>query len=412
MKVIYFDSWAQGAKYYKELDMELSRNGCETKLMHIERLIGNSLPEQAKQLLKRNKTCIEHNIECEDASWEDSDYLGKILQERPDAIVMLSISRIENRLITRLCHQHSIPIYYMQHGSLFVNRKSVELDISRTAKINRFKIYKKVKKVDYILKIMRAYAKYFGITEASKIISQIFMNPYKFMWDPKEHISLIPTMAFAYTNSEKKAMSDFFKIPNERIQTVGNPRLYGLAKYCPKITLEELNKSINKRFVVYIDQAFLEVGWVSYEDQLEMISQIANELDSMGVLLVVKLHPRSNISLHDYESKIKNCRVLKDDIDLHDLLFYSSLVIGHSSTALTEAIAINTPVVTLNHYADARGGDLFNRALSINLEELLLRKIDAIEVSAEQVRIRGDVIGHMDSAPAKKIADKIINEIR
>jgi len=414
MNILYFDSWAQGAKYYKELDVELCRRGCKTKLMHIESLISNSLPEQAKQVLKYTKTCFEHNIECEDATWEGDDYLEKILLERPDAIVMLSISRIENRLVTRLCHRHAIPIYYMQHGSLLVDRNSIESDITRIARINRFEISKKIKKLSCILRVTKIYAAYFGVAETFDILIQVLKNPYKFVWDPKSHLSLIPNRAFAYTDGEKRALSDFFKIPENKIQTVGNPRLYGLAIYNPDNDLGKLKKTlkIDKNYAVYLDQAFLEIGWVSYEDQLEMISQVAKMLDSRDIVLVVKLHPRSNIELHDYDMKVKNCRIVKDELVLHDLLHYSSMVIGHSSTALTEAIAMNVPVVTLNNYRDARKTDLFNRALSTNLDEKFSSEIGNIKVSDEQLKLRSEIIGHMDFSPVGKIADRIILDIQ
>lgn len=407
MKVIYFDSWAQGAKYYKELDLELSRNGCETKLLHIERLIGNSLPEQAKQLLKRNKNCIEHKIECEDASWDGDDYLKKILAEKPDAVVMLSITRIENRLVTRYCQIIGIPVYYMQHGSLFSNQSTLNEDINSIRKRNKYKIIKKIKKLIYYLRVTLVYINNIGVNEGVRQFFDLIRNPYSYVWNPRKCKSLILTRAYSYSKKDSYAINQFFKIPLELIKVVGNPRMYGIDSYVPSIKsyiISNFKKNEYSKYVLYIDQAFVESGAVSQNDHFEMIECMAKNLSSRNIDLIVKLHPRAILDNHKNLQNISGCYVVQDGENLTELIYFAEFVIGHSSTALTEALYMNKLVFCFNDFDDGRRADLFDQKLSVIGMDEVFQVVEGTKCWSKKEDL-SDFIYICDSSPARKIAD-------
>ena len=133
-KVIYFDSWAQGVPYVKNVDEVLSSKGIDTKFIHIESMIYKTIPAEIKKLVLCNKQEIREGISCFDISYYGKHIVDAFIAEKPDLVVMISLTHMENRIVTRYCQQNNIPIVYMMHGNLRTDRNEVEALILNQAK--------------------------------------------------------------------------------------------------------------------------------------------------------------------------------------------------------------------------------------------------------------------------------------
>lgn len=374
MKVLFFDAWTPGTKYFIDIDKILKLNSFETKLLHVESIIKNSLPENAKKVLSNKEKTIIDGIECIDVSFYDSSIKKALEIEKPDVVLMISISHFENRIVTRYCQLNNIPIIYFMHGVLYSNKEQLDNQISAQKNRNRFKILYKLKKLKKFFTLVKQY--YYiskNIKESYSLLSELLKDPYNFVWNPKNHISLKVDRACVFSKNDVNTVANFFKVDKENIVITGNPRMDNAFSY-KSLLKDKFNKF--KDYYLYLDQSFVESGEISFSEQILMFNKISESLSKINKNLIIKLHPRGDKELYSSVTFNNNVFVIKDEYELYDLIYFSEMVLGHSSTGLIEALAMDKPIKCLSWFNDIRGENLFKHASVYKNEKAFFESLE------------------------------------
>ncbi len=117
-----------------------------------------------------------------------------------------------------------------------------------------------------------------------------------------------------------------------------------------KQMLNKLGIVNNNKIILFTTQSTVEERIQTLEERKKFTVDIVGETFKVDkVILIVKVHPKQEISEYDYLKGSNNKKVIiVQDFELHDLILISDLLITHTSTTAMDAILCNKPVITVN----------------------------------------------------------------
>ena len=267
-------------------------------------------------------------------------------QENPVLVLMISLTHPENRAVCVACQRLNIPVYYLMHGVMSSSKKENDKKITASMKSTRHKFIYKLSKISKFYFLFKEY--YFASEDSMDtfgLVKEFIVNPYKFMWSPNYHRSLQVTKALLYSKSDLTLFRDVFKVDNNRLILVGNPKL--------DLTFDfEENKDFKsylpEKYFLYIDQALVEGQFISEKENARLILELVTVAKKFNYELIVKLHPRANKNL--FIKHNENVKFIVDEIPLLDLINFSKIVLGHFSSVLIESLALRKPTFSLLYF--------------------------------------------------------------
>ncbi|MEY8216226.1 MAG: polysialyltransferase family glycosyltransferase [Colwellia sp.] len=366
MKVLMFDSWDVGLKYFDEFLEDIYFKDFEKTFLHMNSKIKDSLDVLVQQKLSTSKLDYINDVKSVDVEVYGSSVISALREEKPDFVIMLSITHFPNRLMVRACQKLNIPIFYMQHGVLFDHAQSGAV-ISQLKDSFKGKYLIKLKK---LRKFTWFYKAYLTISrsplESFKLAFQHLTKPFDFVWDPLPHRTLNVDAAFAFSNREADALVNVFKLNRGSVVVSGNPIIQSKLKKVQKSDIDQV--STFGDYALFLDQALTETNIVSKQDQLETLKELAHLLSQQDKRLVIKVHPRGNVATWS-ELEFENVSIVKGSSDLYSLIKYCKFAVGYNSTALIEALALDKNILTLSWFDDVRGEKIFSQASPFILDD-------------------------------------------
>lgn len=391
-KVLFFDDWTSGWYTYSFLSEAYAAAGVEHFLVHIESHLRGSLPAGVESVLCGQKRCRRGGFECRDISLYGDDIVRCLEEENPDVVVMISHSHLSDRVMTRACQRMGIPIVFFMHGAL-LSEMQIGDYVRDFKRRTRFKVWYKVSKIrKFAWLFYQYYRASSDLWETLNLAQDFLRRPIEFVWQPRPHRSLNVDLALVYTQRDLQTVRDLNKLDGTRIVISGNPKLDPLLHYQPKISLDEVSRrlGVERSYVLALDEAAFESSLMTIAEQKDFLTWLKNQVEEAGLDLVIKAHPRSNL---DRLRKLlgNTFIVVKDELDLHDLMSYATVVIGHNSSALIEALALRRPTLGMNWFNGTFGAGIFpsgNPASVREQEEFPARLRHALRSGWDQEELR------------------------
>lgn len=349
MKIIYFDYWTKGIHNFVNIDKELKKLGHQTSLFHI-----GSFREsvQRQELLE--------NIECFDISCFDTNIIYKALVKiKPDVIVTLNTTYLLDRALIQACKRLNIKTVFLMHGTRATGDNLQKAVVAAEGSYNS--IWKKFdKSLKYFKLIIPNYVYSLYMTEKRKVcnmhflkvIYSYFKNPGKSMYFPAYSDELLHDKCLVYAKNYIEYYNSL-GYKKENIFVVGNPKqdnlFYKLKmnSFKKEDIPEELHCLIanEKKYAVYLEDSFPEsgnmFGWDN-EFRNKHLTDISKKLEKDNIVLVVKLHPATNIN--DINITSLNAIIL-EKAELDTLVFFSAFCIAHISTTVNIPILMGKPIL-------------------------------------------------------------------
>lgn len=241
----------------------------------------------------------------------DIDRLVVMAQRIPDSCIVAAAKKLS---IKTLMYQHGLYIPFMKReGGLFINNiyKTFRyfLYVSCTAKLIGHN------KILLLFKYIRIFL--FG------------HNPIEINF-PYKKINVDKVLVYGQHWVDYHIKN--FGYHADQHEVVGAPDFANLEDF------------INKQFVgddiCYIAQTLVEDGRLDRSSMLEFISGLSYALSKNNLLLKVKLHPRSDLTL--YEGLPSNTIYISDDLPK------SSVYIGHYSSLIAKATFVTNNIILIN----------------------------------------------------------------
>lgn len=337
MNILFFDTWTKGIRNFARLTNKLDDNNCTYKLFHIESWGGKG---------KIDKHTVINNIDCYDISYYNTSYIYDVFKiEMPDVVVILSLSYLLDRTVVSICNNLGIKVVYLAHGKIYMKQGvgNLNADISFFDKI-KSRINPKP------LMILSNYIRFNCITTHN--FSRIIKTLKEFVKHTDSTMFTTFTDEFrvskglVYYDEEKEMFEQKRLFPEGMIEAVGNPEMDYIinGKVLDRISFLTQNGLFLDKYVVYLDDGFLQEGIFTTEDWKNFITEIITVLKNKGYKLVIKLHPRTDISGMKSFFCDNNIIALKD-IDFKNLLFYSEFTISHSSSTVIYAMILKKAII-------------------------------------------------------------------
>lgn len=169
-------------------------------------------------------------------------------------------------------------------------------------------------------------------------------------------IFLTYTIKYGFGDCDKilvggKIASDILQkrgVPADRLTIVGQPKYDSFIK-----NIKSLQPVVNQQ-KVYL---FAASTMIVYDDQnVRFLRKLVEAAEKLGLHLIVKLHPRTNLEPSDIYAilKIKNnsfLEIIKEGDETFAILKRSDVLITVSSTVILEALMMNKECVVANYLA-------------------------------------------------------------
>lgn len=188
------------------------------------------------------------------------------------------------------------------------------------------------------------------------------------------------------------------------IVVTGQPRLDDILnkEHDKKEIYRRLDIPLKKGIITLLTQPFLEYGFWDYCKKYKFILNVVDEINKLeinSIQLVIKLHPREDISgYEEILKKVKKKPILCKNIDLYELINASKIVVTVSSTTALEAMILSKPVIIV---------DLFNEYPSIPYTEsraaIEVRKKENFLKAIEDILYKEEVQKELTEAREKFI---------
>ncbi|MEO9571761.1 MAG: hypothetical protein ABJH82_11900 [Polaribacter sp.] len=405
-KILYYDNWDKGYRNFLRLDPIFKVKGFETLLLHTTSFIHK---------IDEIETAIE-GMNLRDISYYKTNKIRNIiLKENPSAIVMLNLSFMIDRAIVQICKDLNIKIFHLSHGML-IPSESIQVVKNHIKKSGGNKLRSKLNKknkyalYNYLVEVN-------SVSKAFNFFKTAIVDHTKFTQFPKYSSELEVNKSFVFYPSDLKVMVENFGFPKEKIEVVGNPELdafyiseiHPKAKFCS----EELNLS-NHNYIAYFDDGLSEEvhGWDS-QKWLLFLKDIVAITNEKNHKLIIKLHPRRDISTCVDFFKEHQIKIITD-VDFKNFIYHSKFVVSHFSSVLVYALLLNKKIKSPRW------------DLSENLEEKYPKTIveyfydrekfkntfDDVEVNLENVKAYLDEhVAKVDGKASLRIVDGILKHL-
>lgn len=410
MSIIFFDTWTKGIQNFLRIIPQLDMRGYNYKLVHLESW---DYTETISEMINIK------GIDCFDARYYRTINIFKILkQERPDIILILSLSFFLDKLIVTICKKLDIKIIYLSHGKYY--RKEGVGKLS-----TQISIFNKIKRraTSKTLKILLNYFYvnlflFFRPDRIFKAIIQFIIYSDRTMYTPFSK-ELEVEKAMVYYDSEKEMFENERNFPKGMVEAVGNPEMDFIVN---NVVLERdsyltsIGLGVNDNYLLYLEDGFVQENILLPSDWIEFINKVHNICIKNNLTLVIKLHPRTKLELYSTFFNDKSIHALME-CDFKNLVYHSEKVISHSSSTVDYALYLN------KHVLLPRWGKLTNLiknysknnvtyVFSANeLDKLISKELPAINNRKYVNENLGKMDGHVVDRIVETI-DKIANKIK
>lgn len=248
-----------------------------------------------------------------------------LLRTRPTVVVLFA-HRLPDVALLVACRNLSIKTVYYQHG-LYIPFMKRELSIF---------FHNSIKTLSYAL-----YAISIGRNIGVGAFKGLLANFRIFIFGKNiYHVGLpldliTADICLVYGQYWVDYHRDEYGYDPKSIRIVGTPDLSGI----DLDSHESMPYAGTRCSLCYIAQTLVEDGRLQRETMMQFLTVLASVIKKFNAQLVIKLHPRSDLSL--YEDL--NC-----DIDLTDDFPAANAYIGHYSTVLVRGVAFTEKFLLIN----------------------------------------------------------------
>ncbi len=252
-------------------------------------------------------------------------YKQKIAKICPNIIVIFS-HRLPDIAILIAAKQLRIPVVYFQHG-LYIPF------MRRTPSFFLLNLFKTLKYVSYAISI--------GFNTGVGRISGLLAFLKIFVFGSTIHKVNLPAdkitadSCLVYSHHWLKYHQEQYGYEKQSIRIVGTPDLDGTNLDSYKI----FDNSVLPNQYCYVAQSLVEDGRLKRAEMVNFLQNLDRKIKSVDGQLLIKLHPRSDLSLYDsLECKSKLCKEFPA----------ADIYIGHYSTILIRGIAYTDKFLLVN----------------------------------------------------------------
>lgn len=289
MKVLGFDSWAQGAHHYQRLADAFRVAGMELLLVHL----GSWGDDPGREKEERIGTLLVRDI-----SYYRSASLAAVLDaERPAVVLFLSTRSFAHRAFLRLCTARGIPTINLYHGLVRVQAVD-DVGPAYPQKNSAYLRFVLGRLPKFFRHTLRSYGGALLSTRASLSDWVRFVGDAVGLMSAKIPAvaapDASPSVCCVYTPADIPHAMLSYGLPLEQVVAVGNPDLprFGLTSDMLGQQLHDDDPE-TRRSVMYIDTGLIAHGHV-FQDEAAFIAHLVETkaaLGAQGYTLLVKLHP-------------------------------------------------------------------------------------------------------------------------
>jgi hypothetical protein len=295
---------------------------------------------------------VEVNILCLDNSYKDyNDYkeyniinisklnskqIKNLLTEiNPKAVILLGYRSLMEMLLVRISKLLNIGLIYIQHGVLDEEDLKTFSGKSKLEMIKSFK--KQIKYLNLFLQLI--FIKNVNFKNEFKILfNAVFFANYK-------NIGFDKFLIFSENGNlfHKK----LFQYDDSQLDIIGYP-VFTHSKFNSLDLV--LNKDLTKKYILYIHQNFIDTNLTSinYDEEKTYILSLSKICIKYGYQFLIQLHPLDNIKKYKDLYAFEDISFVQNG-NIPDLVFNSTMVFGHFSTAMFIPILLNKPLVVLTY---------------------------------------------------------------
>jgi hypothetical protein len=334
-KILYYDNWDKGYRNFLRLDSLFKEKGYETLLLHTSSFINEDALVE-KQIDGLNFRDISHYKTLR---------LKKIIEiENPSAIIMLNLSFMIDRAIVEICKELKIKLFHLSHGMLIpgdsinIVKKTIKESnkknfLSKFNKKNRYALY------NYLIEIK-------SFSKTVNFFLSAIKNHTEYTLFPKYTSELEVDKSFVFYPSDYDVMVKEFGFPKDKVSVVGNPELdlFYNSKIKDKtdFCLNELDLE-QTNYIAYFDDGLSEVHDWNNAKWMLFLNDINDVVIKKEHQLIIKLHPRRNISECVSFFNEKNIKYILD-IDFKNFIYHSQFVVSHFSSVIVYALLLNKKI--------------------------------------------------------------------
>ncbi|MFY0712115.1 hypothetical protein J1D01_00430 [Seonamhaeicola sp. NFXS20] len=331
-KILYFDNWDKGYRNFLRLDLGFKEKGFETLLLHTSSLIFDDV-EKEKEI---------DGLKLKDISFYKTKRIKKVFKyEKPDIVIILNLSFLIDRAIVKICKDLNIKIFHLSHGKL-IPKDSISVVKSIVEKENKFGLLSKISKKN-VFAAFNYFSEYPNPIHFFKFINKAIKNPMEYTLFPRFSDELEVNKSLVYYPSDYEIMINEFGFPEHMVEVVGNPELDNFfhAKILDRdfFLKNHLNIESNKYVAYFDDGLALIYGWDTSK-WLSFLEDLNEVLIKENLKLIVKLHPRRDITDCVSFFEANNIKYFYD-IDFKNLINHSLFVISHFSSVIIYALLLN-----------------------------------------------------------------------
>lgn len=335
MKILFIDNWTKGIRNFSRLTPLLEKEGFSYKLVHLESWDGDC---QKYQRIS--------DIDCYDISSYKSQYLYKVIkQESPDVVLILSLSYLFDRAVASMCTYMGVKVVYLAHGKLYMKTGVGDLN---KKKLSFQRIYKKLHSKS--IRMLINYIRFNTFTRFRpdliyKTLKEFILHNERTMFTPYTDEFRVDA-GMVFYESERDMFINQRCFPPDMIHAVGNPEVDDIINkeiLDRKIFLESLSLS-DYPYALYMDDGFTQESILSVEEWKNFILEMLKPLKERGWQMIIKLHPRTDITSMGEFFKANNILTIKDS-DLKNLVYHSEFVFSHSSSTIIYGMIMDKAVV-------------------------------------------------------------------
>lgn len=334
IKVIGFDSWTGGSRFYNRLVEPLKKRGFQLQLIHL-----------GSWGVDRNRP-VEEMIDL--LPVKDISYYGRksfleiIDIEKPSAVIFLSTKTFAHRAFNRLCKMRHIPTINQYHGLM----QTLDFDEDAPYKINVIRQFFFVasRGLKMLTKVWPAYMSSLYKTRAA------FADWVRFITDNFELAVGKQRKAAArdaktdlccvYTDAEVEHAVETYGFTRQEVVVVGNPDLVHFKLEKSSFAVGVKDRCAEKKDVMYIDTALVHRGsaFSTIDEFLKHLISTQKELDARGKHLTVKLHPEHSRSSFPAKLAEIGIDVCPNDQFVDRLVNCCAAIVEPSSAAVLPAL--------------------------------------------------------------------------
>lgn len=405
-KILYYDTWEKGYRNFLRLDPFFKNEGFETMLLHTSSLLEDNVE-------------IEKEVEglyFRDISYYRTRRLKKIIKkENPEAIIMLNLSFIIDRAIVSICKDLGIKVYYLSHGMLIPtnSRNVLKNNLKNSFKKNLLSKFNRKNRYclfNYLIELK----------SVSKIISFFFKalkNHTNYTLFPEYSSELDVDKSFVFYHSDYDIMVNDYGFPEDKVEVIGNPELDFFYHSKIKNKSDFLRKELSIKedsYIAYFDDGLSNVHNWNTNKWLFFLKDLNDSIKKKKCILIIKLHPRRDITGCISFFKENNIKYLSD-VDFKNFIHHSEFTISHFSSVIVYALLLNKKVKSPRWGSSKGLEEKFPKELveyiydKENFEERFFYK-DVNEILTKKYLLES--IGEVDGKSTEKVVNKILSDVR